>query len=109
MATKVTSVVCLKRKNGVVVQGCDIYIGRKISMGGWNLPESKWHNPYKLKECASAEECIKKFREYIMQKPDLLAQIHELRGKTLGCWCKKKGHEPCHGDVLVELVNTQTT
>ena len=26
----------------------------------------------------------------------------ELKGKTLGCFCKPKS---CHGDVLVELAN----
>ncbi len=32
---------------------------------------------------------------------DLLEALGEPRGKALGCWCKP---EPCHGDVLVELV-----
>ena len=27
--------------------------------------------------------------------------LGELRGKILGCWCKPK---PCHGDILVKLV-----
>ena len=25
---------------------------------------------------------------------------------TLGCWCKRHGWEPCHGDVVDEVVNT---
>jgi hypothetical protein len=33
-----------------------------------------------------------------------LNAIPELAGKTLGCWCKKKPTDVCHGDVLVELV-----
>ena len=32
----------------------------------------------------------------------LLKDLHELKGKTLGCFCKPKS---CHGDILVELVN----
>ena len=27
-------------KGGVIVQDCDIYIGRKQTQGGWNLKES---------------------------------------------------------------------
>lgn len=32
----------------------------------------------------------------------LLNDLHELKGKTLGCFCSPLA---CHGDVLVELVN----
>jgi len=28
-------------------------------------------------------------------------EFRQLRGKTLGCWCKP---EACHGDVLLELL-----
>jgi Domain of unknown function (DUF4326) len=41
------------------------------------------------------------YREYIMNKPELLKLIPiELMGKTLGCWCKPS---PCHGDIPAEL------
>ena len=34
---------------------------------------------------------------------ELIKQIPlELKGKTLGCWCKPY---PCHGDVLAELAD----
>ncbi|MNE86195.1 hypothetical protein D3C80_1832720 [compost metagenome] len=33
-----------------------------------------------------------------------MSALHELEGKTLGCWCKNKPTDACHGDVLVELV-----
>ncbi len=68
-----------------------------------------WGNPYSHKEGTLAKfkvktrkESIKKYREYILDNPKLLAQLHELRGKILGCWCKPKD---CHGDILVELSN----
>ena len=32
----------------------------------------------------------------------LVAALPELKDKVLGCWCNPL---PCHGDVLVELVN----
>ena len=94
------TVVRIKRSKGQVVQDCDIYIGRRCTMGGWNLPQSKWYNPFSIKEYGDAESVVKKYKEYILSKPELLKDIKELEGKTLGCWCKPG---VCHGDVLVEL------
>jgi len=79
----------------------DVYIGRP----------SKWGNPYSHKEGTSAkyfkptrEEAIEAYREYILngEGKHLLEDLHELDGKTLGCWCKPKA---CHGDILVEIIN----
>ncbi|AKG13494.1 DUF4326 domain-containing protein [Moraxella bovoculi] len=70
----------------------DVYIGRG----------SKWGNPYPITPTQDRETVIAKYREYILSKPELLKDLHELKGKTLGCFCKPK---PCHGDILVELVN----
>lgn len=68
-----------------------------------------WGNPYSHKDGTLAkfkvgtrQEAIKKYREYILDNPELLARLPELFGKTLGCWCHPKA---CHGDVLVELSN----
>eukprot|EP01122_Echinamoeba_exundans_P006516 TRINITY_DN1853_c0_g1_i1.p1 TRINITY_DN1853_c0_g1~~TRINITY_DN1853_c0_g1_i1.p1 ORF type:complete len:164 (+),score=20.47 TRINITY_DN1853_c0_g1_i1:443-934(+) len=93
-------VVRLKRTREKVVQDCDVYIGRRLCMGGWNLQQSKWANPYTVKACGSAEKAVAKFRVYILDRKDLIAQLQELGGQTLGCWCKPSA---CHGDVLVEL------
>lgn len=95
-------VVKLRRKNGIIIQDCDIYIGRNIQMGGWNLPRSKWANPYSIQEYGR-EECLKKYREFILTS-DLLKDLDELSGKTLGCWCAPQA---CHGDILVELWKLQ--
>jgi len=79
----------------------DVYIGRG----------SKWGNPFthikdrKTKAefiVESREESIEKYRQWILSQPNLLNDIHELKGKTLGCFCKPKS---CHGDVLAELAN----
>lgn len=78
----------------------DVYIGRP----------SKWGNPFSHKEgtkaqfrVATREEAIQKFVEWIAQQDDLLADVHELKGKVLGCWCKPQA---CHGDVLAELAES---
>jgi hypothetical protein len=52
------------------------------------------------------KESIEKYREYILNNPELLAKLPELKGKVLGCWCKEDNKNvPCHGDVLIELLN----
>jgi len=68
------------------------------------FPESKWGNPFHLKNPNDPMEryaVMDQYKAYIMSRPDLIAALPELRGKTLGCWCRPKF--PCHGDVLVEL------
>jgi Domain of unknown function (DUF4326) len=37
-----------------------------------------------------------------MMQTKLLAALPGLNGKVLGCWCKP---EPCHRDVLMELLS----
>lgn len=51
---------------------------------------------------STREEAIEKYREWIKTQPHLMSRIYELKDKTLCCFCHPK---PCHGDVLVELVN----
>jgi len=70
----------------------DVYVGRP----------SKWGNPFEIGKDGTREEVIEKYREWILDNSDLLKDIHELKGKTLACWCAPKS---CHGDVLLELAN----
>lgn len=72
----------------------DVYIGRP----------SIWGNPFSIGKDGTRTEVIEKYRAYILSNPALLKQLSELRGKTLGCWCKPHA---CHGDVLVELLEGQ--
>lgn len=95
-----TTVVHLKRRDGKVVQDCDVYIGRAVNMGGWRLRQSDWFNPFSAKEFGR-DQCIAKYKAYLLGRDDLIKRLHELKGKRLGCWCKP---DACHGDVLVELV-----
>jgi len=98
-------VVCLKRVGGRIKEQFDVYIGRACFRGGWELAESKWHNPYSIAVCGTAEKAVAAFETYLKASPVLTADIHELKGKVLGCWCKKKHTDICHGDVLAKLAN----
>ena len=70
----------------------DVYIGRP----------SKWGNPFEIGVDGNREEVIEKYRKYILAHKNLLNSLYELKGKTLGCWCKPKA---CHGDILAELAD----
>jgi hypothetical protein len=101
------TVVRIRRKGGVVIQDCDVYIGRRLYMGGWRLPESDWANPFTAKQCGSNEEACARYEAWLTtERPDLIARLPELRGKVLGCWCTPKA---CHGDVLARLTLAQTS
>jgi hypothetical protein len=80
--------------------------GRLVYIGNWQRqgrlrtwPKSIWANPFKVKDYGR-EEAIRRYRAWLLRQPALLARLHELRSKVLGCWCHP---ERCHGDVLAEL------
>lgn len=95
----ITTVVSIRKKKDGTRDVCDVRIDRGTIWGNpySHLPHSqaKW-------KVDTREEAIEKYREYIMNRPDLLARLDELKGKKLGCWCKPQS---CHGDILVELIN----
>ncbi len=113
------TVVKLCRQRGVIIQDCDVYIGRACYQGGWQLPASKWANPYKVTTHGTLEEVLRLYELHV-RNSTLIGQLEELRGKRLGCWCKCNtityvSHVPgghhcacgphlCHGDVLVRLL-----
>ena len=67
-----------------------IYIGRAIPRH--NLPESPWHNPYKIvgvDNPAARQQVIDLYRQHITPKVESgELDIETLRGKVLVCWCK---------------------
>ena len=79
----------------------DVYIGRP----------SKWGNPFTFKQGTIAEfvvpkdEVLIRYEAWLKQQPELMGSLHELKGKTLGCWCHPK---PCHGDILARLADEAT-
>ncbi len=76
----------------------DLYIGRSFL----EFPESIWANPFHIGKDGNRKEVLRKYRDYVLSRPDLLSKLPELQGLTLACWCKPHA---CHGDVLVNLLN----
>lgn len=73
----------------------DVYIGRP----------GKWGNPFSIGKDGDRAEVCRKHKAWILTQPQLLADLHELKGKVLGCWCSP---QQCHGDTLAEMANAQT-
>lgn len=71
----------------------EVFIGR----------ESQWGNPFEIGKDGNRKQVIKKYEKWLVKtQPQLLKQVHELKGKVLGCYCAPKY---CHGEVLVRLSN----
>ena len=62
---------------------------------------SKWGNPFQIGRDGNREQVIRMYEIHVRRRPDLIAALPELVGKRLGCYCKPL---PCHGDVLVKLL-----
>ena len=69
--------------------------------------KTKWGNPFEIGKDGTRSEVIGKHRTWITEGEGryLLKDLHELKGKTLACWCAPLA---CHGDVLMELANDDT-
>lgn len=74
--SKPPTVVHLKREKGKIVVDCDVYIGRRIKRGGWDLPQSKWANPFTIKKSGGLAAAINKYKEHIYSKGDLINSLH---------------------------------
>lgn len=85
-----------------------VYIGRANST--YELPVSTWANPFKIEidTIEARQEAIQKYRELHSEDNLFKEKLESLRGKTLVCWCKDaRNPKPCHGDVLLEMLNEQ--
>jgi hypothetical protein len=67
--------------------------------------QSKWHNPFKTSEY-TIKKSLQLYVLHLFQK-NLIYELGELEGKTLGCFCSehKHGDNPlCHAQVLADLI-----
>ncbi len=75
----------------------DVYIGR-LPGGKFN----KWAYPKELRnkfpEGTPRKVIIDAYEKYLLSNKDLMSDLHEIRGKILGCWCRPE--KTCHGDIL---------
>lgn len=82
-----------------------VYIGR-------NGTDESFGNPFVLSEQGTRKEVCKLYEEWLrgysftefnqIQRKWILDNLHTLKGKKLGCFCKPK---QCHGEILIKLLN----
>ena len=70
----------------------DIFIGRP----------SIWGNPFIIGKDGNRSEVIRKYKKWIINRPELMSSLSLLRGKSLGCYCVP---EICHGHILADLAD----
>ncbi len=61
-----------------------------------------WGNPFILPIDGDRQTVVENYQIYLDMKPSLLAKLHTLKGKVLGCWCYP---EMCHAEVLEEYAD----
>jgi hypothetical protein len=82
-------------------KGKHLYVGRDMTRYVPGAFGSKWKNPYSLKDYNNdADHVVYLYKKYVRNSPDLWKDIHQLKGKTLACWCYP---DPCHATALKEL------
>lgn len=94
----------LKYKRGLEKELNTVYIGR---IWGPFKQGSKWGNPFKSGRDGTINEVLVKYESYIRSRQDLMNSLSELKNKILICWCEDD--KPCHGDVLIKLINETNT
>jgi len=82
-----------------------VYVGRTMTgvrAGGWNLPKHPLHNPYTLRQYGTPEAAVAAYIRHLVDRPELLDQARELRGKVLACWCAP---DICHANAIAWYAN----
>jgi Domain of unknown function (DUF4326) len=64
-------------------------------------------NPYRIGRDGTPAQVIARYRQWLLARPDLAAQLAALRGRRLGCWYPDG--QPCHARVIAELADAGGT
>lgn len=97
-----TTVVNLKGHQGDPGYADVVYVGRPMHRGGWHLAGSPYACPFRPGRDGTREEVVAQYRAWLLEQPELLAGLPDLRGKRLGCWCVPLA---CHAQALAELAD----
>lgn len=66
--------------------------------------KSVWGNPFIIGDDGDRDTVCDAYADiYLPHKPRLLAEVSDLKGKALGCWCAPLR---CHGDHLAQMAES---
>jgi len=82
----------LNKRSDTIPDGA-VYVGRP----------TKWGNLFVIGRHGDRDEVIRRFQEWLLASPELMAQLDELKDRDLVCWCAPL---PCHAQILIELATT---
>lgn len=89
---------------------CDVYIGRGSKWGNRftarPITEEMRKKTPNIERVSTRTQAIQFYADELKTNTALLADLHELVGKVLGCSCKPLS---CHGDVLATMANALAT
>ena len=77
-----------------------VYCGRSVSFY-WNLKQSIWANPFKIKDYKDINDVLINYEKYARSNKQIMENLNLLVGKKLACWCDP---EPCHTRILIKLM-----
>lgn len=81
----------------------DVYIGR-----AGKGKDGYFGNPIPLKKGEPRGTTIEKYKEYFYSRlesdNEFKSRVLQLKGKTLGCFCKPNA---CHGDIIVNYLENE--
>jgi hypothetical protein len=81
-----------------------VYVGRQAP----GLRRSPFANPFTVGDYGTAAAAVDACCAWLSGQPELIAKARaELSGKSLACWCGPD--QPCHADVLLEMLAPGTT
>lgn len=99
-----TEYVKIRTCDGKLWQDFDVYIGDAIDNVNYKLPQSKWHNPFKVMRGKRViQQDLPRYRKYVLETEHLRNSLPELKGARLGDFATPG--IPNHGHVLCELAN----
>lgn len=82
-----------------------VYVGRRCSFGGWDLPAHPLANPFPVRKNSTSGPAVAKYIRYLIRHPELVEQARKLEGSVLACWCMPS---LCHGHVVAGLADGMT-
>jgi len=72
----------------------------KVGEGFYVGRPTKWGNRFVIGRDGDRATVIAKYERWLRAQPQLMAELPELKGRKLLCWCAPAA---CHADVLARL------